>query len=123
MSVLEEIRKLDEQKNKLIESAKKQALRKVDAALMELSELGFNYQLVEKGSAPTTTSKRRSGMRQQVLDLIKGKPHGIARADLIEAMEAKGDKSAEQSISNALSALKKQGTITSADGQYKVVGT
>ncbi len=122
MSVLDEIRKLDEQKNKLLEGAKRDAMKKAQTALAELGALGFEYDIVEKGTPPRkTTGTRRTGIRQEVLSLIHQSPQGISRSDLLDKLDAKGDKSAEQSISNALSALKKQKAVTGDGGIYKVV--
>jgi hypothetical protein len=67
-----------------------------------------------------STGTRRSGIRQDVLNAIKSHPEGISRADLLEAMGVKGEKSGEKSVSNALSALKKNMSIDSVDGKYKV---
>jgi hypothetical protein len=129
MSVLDEIRKLDEQKAKLLETAKKEALDQANQAIATLRELGFNYRLAEmdrpvpipRGATTARASggTRRSGVREQVLDAVKAVPGGVSRAKLLETMDAKGDKSAEQSISNALAALKKAGAITAHDGLYK----
>ena len=56
MSVLEEIRKLDEQKAKLLEGAKIEALNAAKAAISTLAELGFNYTLVQgEGSGAIST--------------------------------------------------------------------
>lgn len=121
MSVLDQIRKLDEQKAQLLETAKKEALKKAEAAIAELNELGFNYRLTGGPATPTSSGKRRTGIRQEVLAVVQQSADGISRADILEKLDAKGDKSAEQSVSNALAALKKQNTITGDDGIYKVV--
>lgn len=119
MSVLDEIRKLDEQKAKLLGAAKQEALQTISTALKALAELGFGYSLVETSSILAgPAGKRRTGIREEVLAMIQKNP-SIGRAQLIEKMNAKGDKSAEQSVSNALSALKKAGTITADNGVYK----
>jgi hypothetical protein len=123
MSVLDQIRKLEEQKASLLSAAKSEAMKKAEAAIAELNELGFNYRLVQDGETtrtPRATGTRRSGVRDEVLTMVKNSPNGISRAQLLEAMDAKGDKSAEQSISNALAALKKAGTVSGEGGVYKV---
>lgn len=121
MSVLDQLKKLDEQREQLLASAKKEALEAAHAAIKSLNELGFNYSLVQgEGSAPTaraSTGTRRSGIRDQVLAVIQ-QSDGLARADLLKTMEAAGDKKAEQSISNALAALKKAGIIVATNGVY-----
>lgn len=52
--------------------------------------------------------------------MIKQHANGISRGDLIEAMGLKGNKSGEQSVSNALNNMKKAGEIVSTDGKYAV---
>lgn len=85
-------------------------------AVNELNSLGFNYKLVEEGSASGGT--RRTGIRKQVQDTIAN-GNGMTRAQ-IDATISADDKSAKQSVSNALSALKKAGAITQdGSGLYK----
>jgi hypothetical protein len=115
MSVLDQIRKLDEQKAALLAQAKQEAMDLANKGLAALSELGFHYKLTPHDGAQAPTGTRRTGIRAQVLDFIKAKP-GIGRAEILEKMNGKGDKSTEQSVSNALSALKKDGLILSVDG-------
>jgi hypothetical protein len=124
MSVMDQIRKLDEQKAQLLESAKKEALGQAHKAIKELAELGFHYRLVQREGGATVRSNgargvRRAGIRENVLQRVTAHAGGVSRAALIDEMDAKGDKSAQQSISNALAALKKAGTIKAADGLYK----
>ena len=116
MSVLDEIKKLDEQRAKLLSDAKAEALKKAQTAIDTLNSLGFNYQLVS-GDAPKAIRQRRSGVRDSVLAEIKKHPQGISRQALLDAMGAT-DTKAQQSVSNAVSALKKSGTITGEDGHY-----
>lgn len=126
MSVLDQIKQLEEQKAKLLQDAKQEALDQANAAIKTLNALGFNYQLVEGNdpSSPsikrTATGTRRSGIRQEVLNLLKQHQDGISRSDILDAMNAKGDKKAEQSISNALANAKKNGDITLTDGLYRL---
>ena len=47
MNVLHELKKLDEQREALRASAKKEVLERVNAAIAELAELGFSYRLIE----------------------------------------------------------------------------
>lgn len=53
MTVLEQIKKLDEQRANLLNSAKDEAMKKAEAAIGDLNSLGFSYRLVE-GDAPKT---------------------------------------------------------------------
>lgn len=112
----DQIAALQKQKDALIEQEKANALQRVENALAQLNALGFNYSLTE-GTEKTST-KRRTGVRQQVLAAIKTSP-GITRATLLEQLGVKGDKSGENSVSNALSNLKKSGEITGEGGQYE----
>lgn len=84
------------------------------------------YEMAKQGKLPTATrtstgaGTRRTGIRDDIYNQVKQKPS--ARADLIEARGAKGNKSEEQAISNALSALKKSGKLKQTDdGKYTAV--
>jgi riboflavin biosynthesis pyrimidine reductase len=120
VSVLDQIKKLDAEKARLLSAAKEEALQKAEEAVATLNELGFKYRLVEGGRKAAATGKRRTGIRDEVLATIKAHPDGMKRADILTAMNAE-EKSAQQSISNALAALKKSGTVTAARGVYKAV--
>ena len=61
---------------------------------------------------------RRGEKRQAVLDLIQRNPDGLSRGEILAQMGVKGNKSAEQSVSNALSALKKSDKVNSREGKY-----
>ena len=111
--------KLEQQKSDLINKAKDELVAKITPLVQQLNDLGFNYKLIEGGRK--STGARRTGIRNEILAIIKKAPNGIARADIIAALSAKGDTAAEQSVSNALSALKKQGKVSSADGKYRAV--
>lgn len=120
MSVLDQIRQLEAEKQKLLDTAKQEALAKAEAAVAELNELGFTYQLIEgtPTPAPRQTRTRRAGVRDEVLAEIKKHQDGISRQDLMEALHATGDKKRETSISNAVANLKKAGDITAEQGHY-----
>jgi hypothetical protein len=62
--VLDRIRKLDEEKRKLLSEARDQALAKANQAIEELRELGFNYRLTE-GSARSTSPERSAARKPQ----------------------------------------------------------
>lgn len=95
----------------------------VDAKIAELDkEMGAitAYERAKTGRA--TRGGRgggRRGVRTEVLAEVQKHKSGIKRAKLLEAMKAKGDKSKETSISNALAALKRQGQITLDDSGYR----
>lgn len=63
--------------------------------------------------------RRRSSRRNDIVRLIGASgSEGIGRAGIILALNVKGNKSAEQSVSNTLSALKKAGEVRHGDGKY-----
>lgn len=122
--VLDQLRKLDEQREALLSEAKTTALANAQAAIAELNELGFNYRLTEGGTAPRVprqqSSGRRSGIRDDVLQaVVNAGADGISPADVRKALGiSDGDKSGAQSVANALSALKRAGKITDKNGSY-----
>ena len=63
---------------------------------------------------------RRGGRREELVELIRQHPEGLARKDILAAMGLKGDKSGEMSVSNALTALTKAGQVVRAEGRYRV---
>jgi hypothetical protein len=86
MSVLEELKALDAQRAQLLEGAKKEALDKVERALAELNELGFDYTLVEGASTARAPRKAASqAPKRQARDLpcpicnFKTTPHHDGR--------------------------------------------
>lgn len=58
--------------------------------------------------------------REALLALIAEHPDGMTRGEIIDAMNVHGDKSASQSISNTLAALKKDGRLTQEGKRYVV---
>ena len=118
MSVLEQIAELDAQKAELIQQAHDEALEKAQAAIDELNSLGFKYKITGGKAKAPAAPKRRSGIRSDVLDTITAHKDGISRQDLFASMKA-DDKASQQSISNAVAALKKQSLITGDSGIYK----
>jgi alkylation response protein AidB-like acyl-CoA dehydrogenase len=49
------------------------------------------------------------------LAVIKANADGLARGEILEKMGLKGDKSGEMSVSNALTALTKNGQVVRGD--------
>jgi hypothetical protein len=132
MSVIDELRKLDEQRTALIEKAKSEALAQAEQAIATLNELGFNYHLTQgqttprqtiESRAPRTpfasggTGTRRAGQREAVLAVIEAHTDGIAPGAILVAMNAESDAD-KTSVRNALSALKKNNSVASKDGKY-----
>lgn len=69
--------------------------------------------------AAKATRIPRGAKREELLSLIEDSPN-LSRGEIIEKLGIKGNKSQEQSISNALATLKKLGTITAKDGKYAI---
>ena len=61
-TALQQIKKLDEERTKLLEGAKADALARAEEAINELTALGFDYELVEPARA--TTRKPRTTARK-----------------------------------------------------------
>ena len=72
------------------------------------------YETIKHGKA----AKARTGIRAEVLQYLREHPEGSERNDLLIALQAKGDRTRERSITNALSALKRAGKIIANDGRY-----
>lgn len=72
--------------------------------------------------APKRASRRARGRRgekrQAVLDIVRQNPDGLTRGEILSLMGVKGDRSGEQSVSNALSALIKQNELGKREGKY-----
>lgn len=124
MSILDELKALDTKRQELLTRAKTEALKAAERAVSELNDLGFSYRLVEGGgtaratNTDTGTGARRSGVSKELLDLLKSSTTGLNRAAILEQMSAT-DKAHQNTISTALSNLKKAGKITADNGVYK----
>ena len=80
------------------------------------------YDAALKGPVKRKTTGSRRGSRQDgILALLQGKADGLTRGEILDGMGLKGDKTAEQSISNALNNMKKAGKLTQLDGGKYIV--
>ncbi len=76
--------------------------------------------IVRGGKAATRV--RRGSRREEIISVLGAAPRGMKRGELLDKVGVKGDKSAEMSVSNALSALYTKGQITRGqDGRWAVV--
>ncbi len=76
---------------------------------------------LSRSSIGRSTKPAVRGEKQtQVLHALEQKPGGMTRSEMIGALGVKGSKSGEQSVSNALAALKKAGKVASTDGKWQV---
>jgi hypothetical protein len=65
-TIIEKIKKLDDERAKLLESAKADALARAEEAINELTALGFDYELVEPARA--TARKPRTARKGSAPD-------------------------------------------------------
>lgn len=98
--------------------------RELAAIERELAAIGA-YEKAKRGNgqaAPIRAVRRKGGRRGEkraaVLATVNQHPDGVSRGEILNLMGAKGNKSAEQSVSNALSALTKQNQLGKRDGKY-----
>ena len=89
--------------------------------------LAYEKTLAGKLPDPAVSKRRQSakpaarGEKQgQVLHAIGQQKDGMTRGEVIDELGVKGSKSGAQSVSNALTALKKAGKIASRDGKWQV---
>src|ERR1700730_6162076 len=100
--------------------AKQEELQAQRATIETELEALDNYEAARSGKTRKSKAASRAarGSRQQsVLEFVSKYKKGIARGDILQAMGIKGNKRGEQSVSNALSALKKAKKVTSKDGK------
>jgi hypothetical protein len=69
---------------------------------------------------PSAKRTGRGEKQAEVLRVIERQPSGMTRGEVIDAIGVKGSRSGAQSVSNALTALKKAGKIASTDGKWHV---
>ncbi|HUC10849.1 MAG TPA: hypothetical protein VL985_10560 [Stellaceae bacterium] len=71
--------------------------------------------------ALATVARRRpqaGSRRETLLQVIGENPSGLSRGEIFERLGLKGDKSAEKSVSNALTALTKNSQVFRREGKY-----
>jgi hypothetical protein len=83
----------------------------------------------EKSRPPTPQSSAevrphpaRTSRREELLQVIGGEPNGLSRGQIFDRMAIKGDKTAEKSVSNALTALTKNNQVSRREGKYVIGG-
>ena len=73
---------------------------------------------VKAGTSTGRRRRRKTSRRAEIVKIVQSSKAGVGRAGIIDKLGIKGDKSAEQSVSNALSAMKKAGELKHEDGLY-----
>jgi len=81
------------------------ASRKSRAPITQLS--------VDTGAGPRTGTRREA-----ILKVIEENPSGLSRGEILERIGLKGNKNAQKSVSNALTALTKSSRVSRRDGKY-----
>ena len=61
-TALQQIKKLDEERTKLLEGAKADALARAEEAINELTALGFDYELAEPARETARKTRIRTGL-------------------------------------------------------------
>lgn len=114
----EERERLNRQREEIL-TQQQRLKEQLDANAVELKAIDA-YHMVKAGNTSSKRSQRTKGRREQVLQLLRESVEGLNRSQLLEACDAKGNKSGEQSISNALTNLKKQKRVIAVeDGRYR----
>jgi hypothetical protein len=75
-----------------------------------------------QSSAESRPRPRVGGRREALLQVIRGEPNGLSRGEIFARMAIKGDRSAEKSVSNALTALTKNNQVSRREGKYVIGG-
>jgi hypothetical protein len=105
---------------KAAKAKRQQAEHEIEQLESELTAIAAYDAARKKTTKPRAARGRRGEKREAIRSLIAEHRDGLTRAQLLTAMEAHGDKAAEQSISNALAALKKAGRVTQEGKTHRV---
>ena len=85
---------------------------------MEAYETAKSGKAARRARTDPQPRARRGSRRQALLELIR-QSDGLSRAEILQRMGLKGDKSGEMSVSNALTALTKSSQVRREDGKYR----
>ncbi len=75
---------------------------------------------IKRSSAEPRVRPQRGSRREALLKVIGEEPNGLRRGEIFERMGLKGNKSAEKSVSNALTALTKNNQVSRREGKYVI---
>ena len=119
-----------EQERTRLTQAREDALAKKQEAEDQLAAIDTEfgaiaaYEAAKKGKPASAGAEkkrrapRQSGKRNEILKLVQQYPDGVTAGELKDKLGIRGNKQGEQSVSNALSALKKAGQLTLEGGKY-----
>ncbi len=71
-----------------------------------------------RASSSRKTGSRKGSKRDAIIAVLEGSPDGLTRAEILEQMGLKGNKTGEMSVSNALTALTKGNQVARKDKKY-----
>ena len=77
---------------------------------------------ITETSAQTRPRPQVGSRREAVLRVIAENPSGLRLGEIFERMGLKGNKSAEKSVSNALTTLTKNNQVARREGKYVIGG-
>ena len=112
----EEVARLEKQHAELL-SQKSEIDDKLKAVEIELKAIDAYRNRKEEPKVRKPRTPRKESLKQAVMNML-ATAGSATRSQLIELMQAKEDKAKQQAISNALTQLKKAGTLVSNDGVY-----
>lgn len=85
----------------------------------EAAKTGQSAKPVTNGAAPKASRAQRGSIRAAILNTVNDAPAGMSRGELLDVLGIKGDKVAEMSVSNALTAMVKNGSLVREGGRYR----
>jgi len=124
--IASEVERLNQRRNAALE-ARNKADEELDAIDAEFRAINA-YQDAKTGKLSNGSGVRRRGRvaqvrrgsrREQLVELIRSH-NGLRRQDILDQLGLKGDKTAEMSVSNALTALIKASQLRREDGYYHI---
>jgi hypothetical protein len=74
----------------------------------------------KRSSAEPRVRPQAGSRRETLLKVIGENPNGLRRGEIFDRMGLKGNKSAEKSVSNALTALTKNNQVFRREGKYVI---
>lgn len=119
--------RLTERKHALLDT-QRQIAHDLDAISAEFEAIeayervktGKTSKAAKSNGAVRATRTRRGSKREEILNTVAMTEGGMSRADILHALDVKGDKSGEMSVSNALTALTKAAQLYRENGKYFV---
>lgn len=75
---------------------------------------------IQQSSAQAPARPQRGSRREALLQVIGQEPNGLSRGEIFQHLGLKGDKSAEKSVSNALTAVTKNNQVSRREGKYVI---